>query len=560
MDTSKYKALYLQEAMEHVVGIESGLLAIEKDPSDAKTIDNLFRHYHSVKGMSASMGYMPIQKFAHVQEDLLDKIRSKQIAVSSEITTLLLLGLDALKELLKRVEENGELDLDLSELIDKIKACAVTKPAAPQAQAAPVEAQKQPVQSGNLRRNQAPPSGSEPEPKIRISHIMKVDSKVFDSLLSTVGDLVMSLSSFKSSTSVSRSVEFKDGIYMLGKHINTLYLDILNARMLPISDLTDGLPRVVRDLAIKSGKEVLLYNEGTNLMLDRSMLEGLGSPLVHIIRNAVDHGMEGPEERRAAGKPSVGSIIIKVNRKKDKVVISIRDDGKGIDVNKVKAKAKEKGVPEERLARMSESEALMLICMPGLSGADVVTETSGRGVGMDVVKDSVATLGGTLFIETTKGVGTTFNLELPLTTAIVKSLIVSAGHEKFLVPLSKIEKVVEIDAADLGAGTYAYMDKDIPVVSLKSIFSLGDDESTGSQIIIIVESGKDLSSSLPGDVPVSRHVAIRADSFGDQLDAYIKPLTSPVNKLWGVTGITIMGDGRPVFLIDVGQVVSSVNR
>lgn len=523
MDTSKYKALYLQETAEHLNGVEKGLLTLEKAPEDTASIDNLFRHYHSIKGMSASMGYDPLAKLAHAQEDLLDRIRHKKIVFSPDVAGVLLKCLDALRSLVAKVEEDSPLDLDIVPLVAMVKGTGEgTGPAAVKAQA-----------------GQAAPEG------LKLSHVMKVEGAVFDDLLSRVGDLFMVLSSFRALAHESRSVALKDGIYALGKSVNTLHGSILSARMLPIADLTEGLPRVIRDACKTSGKEVELKLEGADLRLDRAILESLANPLVHIIRNAVDHGIEGPQERVAAGKPSRGTITVKAYSKKDRAVIEIRDDGGGIDTVKVREKARLKGVSGERLDAMTEKEAMMLVCMPGLSSSDTVTDISGRGVGMDVVKEAIEAIGGALGIDSACGRGTLITLELPLTTSITKTLIVTVSGEQFLLPISRISKVSEVRTSETLSGTIAVDAATVPLVHLARALGMKHTDRPFSTVILVEDP-----------LGTKGSVGLVVDNFGDEIDAYIKPLLPPISKLGGVSGITIMGDGRPVFLLDIPYIIS----
>lgn len=531
MDLSKYKGIYLQEARTHLADIESGLLSLEKDPSQKEVLDALFRHYHSIKGMSASMGYTPVMRLAHAEEDLLDKLRSDKLCLNSGMTTALLKCLDALRELTDRVERDEPLDIEITPLLEGLTASI---------EAGSVSAQTPPA---------ARPASPQPRTEaLRLSEVMKVEVSVFDDLLATVGDLFMALSSFKALSHSSRSIEFKEGVHVLGKSVSTLHKSILTARMLPLEDLMAGLPRVVRDLTAGTGKEVSLTSEGMEISLDRAILEGLASPLVHIIRNAVDHGIESSQERVESGKLSVGAIKIRAYTRKDRAVIEISDDGRGINKERLRKKALDRGIPAERLSSMPDRELLKLVCMPGLSTAEKVTGTSGRGVGMDVVKDSVEALGGGLEIESAEGQGTKITLELPRTTSITKALMVSIGAEQFLLPISKIEKVIETGKDDIEGGVFSFDATQAPVVPLADLFGIAEMEKPGATLIL-VDAGQALG-------PDSRLAALKVDDFGDEIDAYVKPLLPPISRLWGATGLTIMGDGRPVFLLDVQQIIS----
>ncbi len=526
MDVSKYKSLYLQETGEHISGIEAGLLSLEKNSGDSSVLDNLFRHYHSIKGMSASMGYDPLTRLAHAQEDLLDNVRSGKLPRSPELTSVLLKCLDAMKSLADLVRTDEPLDLDVSPLLDSLKAAASGKAA------------------------QLPsPAPLESEQAIKLSSTMKVEGRLFDELLATVGDLFMTLSSFKTLTHGSRSVEFKNGVHQLGKTVNSLHDTIIFARMLPLEDIAAGLPRLVRDLSKDTGKEVALTTEGMDISLDRTILEGLGSPLVHIIRNAVDHGIESPVERKAAGKALPAAIHISAVTRKDRVVIEVSDDGRGIDRAKLKAKAASRGVPSSKMEAMTDQEVLKLICLPGLSTSESVTSISGRGVGMDVVKEAVEGFGGSLEIRSKERLGTSIIMEMPRTSSITKALAVEAGGEQFLLPISRIEKVIELDSSGLG-GAYEFAGINIPVVSLAAALGIKD-EPRGKKTLIVLDARSTLGAS-----PEKSLAGLVVDDFSDEMDAYVKPLLPPISKLRGASGITVLGDGRPVFLLDVPQIIS----
>lgn len=529
MDVSKYKSLYLQETGEHISGIEAGLLSLEKTPGETSVLDSLFRHYHSVKGMSASMGYTLITQLSHAEEDLLDKLRSGKLAMTEAIASTLLKCLDVMKALVERVRADEPLEADISELLASLKAAAEGQDARPQAP--------------------SPQPAAMVEQALKLSSTMKVEGRLFDDLLASVGDLFMVLSSFKTLTQGSRAIEFKDGVHQLGKTVNNLHETIISARMLPLEDLAAGLPRLVRDLARESGKEVTLATEGMDISLDRAILEGLGSPLVHIIRNAVDHGIEPVEERKASGKPVPATILIRAYTRRDRIVIEVSDDGRGINRERLKAKAISRGVPAEKVAAMTDREVLKLVCMPGLSTAEAVTSTSGRGVGMDVVKDVVEGFGGSLEIESTERVGTKIIMAMPRTTSITKALLVDAGGEQFLVPISRIEKVIELEAKELESGVYSFAGVEIPVISLCGALGIKEERRQFRTLVVV-----DISAAIAAS-GTKTLAGLVVDDFSDEIDAYVKPLLPPISKLRGASGITILGDGRPVFLLDIPQII-----
>jgi two-component system chemotaxis sensor kinase CheA len=357
-----------------------------------------------------------------------------------------------------------------------------------------------------------------------------------------------------------RSIDLKDAIHLVGKTVNSLHTSILTARMLPIGDLTEGLPRVIRDITSKTGKSVSLEIEGAEISLDRAILEDLGGPLVHIIRNAVDHGIEDPSVREQAGKDPAGTIKITAYARKDRIVLEVSDDGRGIDIEKVKVKAAADGVSMERIRRMSPQDLLMLVCTPGLSTSTEVSDTSGRGVGMDVVKKAVEALGGSLTLESTAGKSTTVIMELPRTTSIIKVLFVDVADEMVMLPLSQILKVVEVERESVSGGVFRSDDEDLPVIPLGAALGIDHDESRQTCTIVVAEAGSsrvcEERADEAGRSRPNRLVAIQVDDFGEETDAYIKPLMPPISRVPGVSGITVTGEGRPVFLVDVARLIS----
>lgn len=543
MDTSKYKALFLQETNERIGGIERSLIKLETDPSDSTSIDVLFRNYHSIKGMSASMGYESIQAFAHLQEDLLEGFRAGKEQVTPEAIGLLIECLDALKDMTIKVEEGAPLDIDTTLLKERLKNVGSPQRQMPAATPPPAESPEA----------NAPPASEElPIPKLRLPTTMRVDGALFDEQLKITGDLLTTLSTLKKISQRSRSIELLNAVHSLEKTIEELNLNILEARMLPIESITQTLPRTVRDIAQRRGKEVELTLSGTDITLDRAILEGMGDPLIHIIRNAVDHGIEAPDIRTATGKPLKGRITVRAFDKKDHVLVEISDDGKGLEPGRLREKAIARGMSAEKVNTMNDAESLMLICIPGLSLASEVTDISGRGVGMDVVKSVVEGLGGRLKVDSTYGKGTTFTIELPRTTSIVKVLLVRVGDQTLSLPISKISRVLEVEGSHLSGETYRLKDKVINIRRLGDILDIdnnrqADNKITGAEKLIIFERDKGSK----------KYNGILVDELIDELDAYIRPLTPPFTRLWGTTGFTILDSGDPVFLLDPVQITAS---
>src|SRR3990172_7429630 len=468
MNESPYKALYLQEGSERLSGIEKGLLSLESSPGDKTVVDALFRHYHSIKGMSASMGFEAIKDFAHLQEDVLEGFRSAGSFPGKVTVSVLFECLDALKKFLLMVENSAPLELDTSPLVKRLKESVLA--------------------GGVARPGAEPPAGQEGGAAIagsmQISRTIKVEGRVFDSLLKTTGNLLTVLSGLKDYASIVRSIKLKDLTHELEKSIQELNSDILSARMLPFGDLTQNLPRIIRDISARYGKEVNLVVEGADITLDRSILEG-----------------------------------------------------RGIDPERLRQKAIEKGIERERLDKMTAKELINLVCLPGLSLAESVTDISGRGVGMDIVATAVNSLGGKLDIKSEYGKGASISMELPKAAAITRILFVKTGATMFALPISRVEKIIML--IDEAAGSEVdYLGSSIPAKRLSDSFA-------------VKGSGKDRVAVVARDEKTGNPFAIIADEYGDEMEAFVRPLRPPFENLDFATGFTITGDGRPVFVLDI---------
>lgn len=518
------------------------MLHMEKEPHDFVRIDNLFRHFHSIKGMAASMSYVIMSSLSHQLENVLDALRKKQMTVNPEIMETLFNGADTLQAFTKLIEEDRPLEIDISPLLSRVKAILTREenPAVTPIQYSPTPLKKD---ESVISHEPFQPATS----KLALPTTMKVDSKIFDNFMGIVGELFTVRSRLKEVVTNSFPVKFQEATHQLRRIVEDLYYAVITARMIPFEDLTQNLPRIVRDMCTKGEKDIELLIQGGDVKLDRAILEHLTDPLVHIIRNTVDHGIEIPEERKLLGKPTKGRITVAVARQRDNIIIEITDDGRGIDINKLKEKALLSGIAEDRLNTMSEKDILLLVCMPGLSLADKITETSGRGVGMDVVKRNIESIGGRLEISTQLSKGTKIMLELPVTISIVKVLMVSLDEELFALPLSKVLRVLDVMRTDIKNGKprshLVYHDSEVPLVDLRSIFTMPPLTEKDVLSVVIIDA-KDKKSG------------IIVDDFEGEIDAYIKPLSQPMTRMTGVIGVTVLGDGRPVFLLDPAALVT----
>lgn len=545
MDTSQYKTLFVQETEEHIRGISEDLLYMEKElsinpasPALSGATDNLFRHFHSIKGMAASMGYEGMASLSHQLEDVLDALRKNLIAADPEIIETLLNGADALQALTKLIAEDKSIEIDNSRLSSRIKAILSRE----KAKSLEPEVESRINQGSYIA---APPAAS----RLDLPATMKVDGKIFDNFMGIVGELFTLRSRLKDVVSNSFPVEFQEAAHQLGRIIENLYYEVITARMIPFGDLTKNLPRIARDMCKKGEKEAELVIQGGDVKLDRAVLEHLTDPLVHIIRNAIDHGIETPEERKRLGKPPKGRINISVARQRDNIIIEISDDGRGIDINKLKEKALSSGITEERLKNMSDKDILLLVCLPGLSLAKKVTETSGRGVGMDVVQGNIESIGGRLEISTRLYKGTEIILELPVTISIAKVLLISIDEELLALPISKVLQVLDVNKTDIkdeaARPYFLYNEIEAPIIHLRETLMLPSLEERNILPTVVIAVKDKISG-------------VVVDDFKGEVDAYIKPLSHPLTRMHGVIGVTVLGDGRPVFLIDPAVLVNTM--
>ncbi|HWP35018.1 MAG TPA: chemotaxis protein CheW, partial [Thermodesulfobacteriota bacterium] len=393
-----------------------------------------------------------------------------------------------------------------------------------------------------------PPAGARPAgagegAQTALPRTVRVSVDLLDSFVNLAGELLVVESRLKEVTRDLELPALKDALGGLRKLVRALHAQVMTARMMPLATVTEGLPRLVRDLARREGKEVVFRQEGAELELDRGVLEELPDLLTHLLRNAVDHGIESPEARQAAGKPRAGTVRLRAFRQKDRAVILVEDDGRGMDPARLKARAVEMGrLTAEAAAAMSDADALYLACLPGLSTAAQLSAVSGRGVGMDAVKSRIEALGGRLRLASQPGRGTRVWLDLPVSVAIVPVFLLGLGEELFAIPVTKVERTLEVEPARLerrGRQLFCRLDdRPVPLVSLRKVLGLPAAPARSGPLLVAV-------------VPVrGRPVGLVVDRFAGHQEAFIKPLPRPLTAIAGVAGVTVLGDGRAVFLLD----------
>ena len=542
MDLAKYRAIFVEEAAENFAEMSRALLALEKNPADADSIDTVFRMAHSVKGMAASLDYAPITELAHRLEDRMHVVRDRGALAPGEEISLLFRGLEALESMVESVKQGAEVRAADAGLLAALRASALAETAAP---AAPPQGAAEPPRAETPAPAAAPAAAR--ATGVGPGTTVRVQAGVLDRFLSTVGEVILCTSQVRTAASSDAGDgHFEEGLDRMERVVGELQRRALDLRTTPLQRIVEPLPRTARDVARRAGKQVDVQVAGAELELDRSILDRLSDPLVHLVRNAVDHGIEAPAERAARGKPEAGRITIDARRDRGHVCIEVRDDGAGIDLERLRGRAVEMGVLHADLAAdLTPAQTAALVFHPGLSTAASVTEISGRGVGMDAVRTTVEALGGGVEIETQRGRGTTTRLRVPVTAAVQRVLLVTVSGETLALPIAKIERILELPASAIersGDDAFATVgDELVPVLDLASRVALPPEPREGAQSLVLAE--------VRGE-----RVALSAARVLGQQQIYVKPVPELLAGVRALAGFTILGDGRPVFLLDPNQI------
>ncbi len=502
-----FKGLFLKESRQQIKVIEESLPSLKE--GDKKSLEGVFRAFHSIKGMAASMGYDDISTYAHLLEELLSRLRKGTIKPAREVIDLIRTGKDAIDGALVAVEEGRESGLDAESLKEAITS----------------------IKDGGPVSSR----GNAPATVLRIPKEVTVAVHTLEYIEGLVGELLTSQRRIRGMVKGYNSYNLDEEFHHAEGVLKTLYNLILEIRLFPFKGLTYGLRRLVED----SGKEIDFSIEGEEVELDRLILERLLDPLVHIVRNAIDHGIEEREERLRAGKPPKGLITIRVKKEAGELRIEVCDDGRGIDLEDVRKKAMNLGIlSEEESIRIDQERLYQILFEPGFTTSERVTEVSGRGVGMDVVRKAVEDLGGRVTIDSRKGEGTRITLTLPARGAIMRILLIGRGEGVFGIPLARVERVVEMDAPLVREGKEltAFLDGNRVNVFDTGSISLPP-SSSGSPFLVLCRKGGDMMGFL-------------ADRIIGEVDGYLRDLPPLVRGLKGILGYTYLEEERPVFIIE----------
>jgi len=549
---------FVVEATDHLHIAEVQLLTLETTPDDAEAVNAVFRSFHTIKGVAAFLGLEHMRTLAHEAEDLLSKARKGQLRLTGEPIDVVLSSVDCMKRLvafLKRTLADGtplRTDPHLAALVTRIKAAmeAPTPQPTPPATrddlrpAEPVRPADEAAPAAEEAATATPRAGGG-----RLKESFKVDADRLDRLVDTIGELVIaeSMVSQSADLAAAASPRLSSQLRLLDKITRELQEMATSLRMKPIRVTFETMARVVRDLAKKAGKQIRFTMSGEDTELDKSLVDRISDPLIHMVRNAVDHGIETPDERAATDKSPVARVNLRAFHKGGSIYIELTDDGRGLDRERILAKARERGIigPDEEL---DERETFGLIFQPGFSTAKQVTDISGRGVGMDVVKREIDALRGQVDIRSEQGRGTTFTIRLPLTLAIIDGMVVRVGAERYIIPTLSIVRSVRAKQQDITTVThkgelFMMQGKSVPLFRLERLFEKGDGtRNLDESIIVVVEDDM-------------RKTGLVVDELVGQQQIVIKSLGETMQGIAGIAGCSIMPDGNVGLIVDIAGLV-----
>ena len=684
MDRSRYADLFRTESREQLSAINRALLSLEQGEAAREPVDAIFRGVHTIKGMSATMGYTGVAEFSHELESLLDKVRSGEQMLSTELMDAFFSAADALEDGIEQAQEDAPMTPAMHKVIERLHDLAggrstsefrvfrksdvfrvtsefqvpglaaepASAPIAPDAaqqmvvvrvgqassallpgvrgfmvvqrlkalgevtacepavevlQAATVpqrititlrtaadsSALEQAVRGAGdvetvtIERRATPaavpvipvppplPGGGAPlarrasdqgapfgrrasdaladellttaeraSPVQRTRHV-RIELSRLDTLLNLIGELVIVRGRLQALVRGLPEPALHEAVTDASRLVTELQTEIMTSRLVPVGQIFDRFPRLVRDLARQLGKEIAFVVEGKEIELDRSVLDELGEPVVHLLRNAIDHGLEAPETREVQGKPRGGMLTLAAARDRSAVLITVRDDGKGIDRARVLQRALELGLVEAGTSRLDDAALMMCIAHPGFSTKEQVTEVSGRGVGIDAVQSRVRALGGSLGIETEPGKGTSVTIRLPVTLAIVRALLARVGDERYALPLTHVRETMERRPTTItqvqGKEVFVLRDEVLPILRLRDVVQLSG-AGAGLEEIVVIERG-------------DRRAGLVVDELTGQEDIVVKSFDAVRDGASLFSGATILADGAPALIVDVGSLL-----
>lgn len=545
---------FVVEARETLEGLDEKFVQLEQEPNNRELINEIFRAVHTIKGASGFLGFQNLVNLSHNLENLLKKIRDNEMEITPERIDLILEATNLLKELIGEVSSSGKDEKDITGIVEKLKTDLEGS-----------DRKKKEQKEESLKKEDAGQLDAKPsqEPHMQETTI-RVDIDRLDNVFNLVGEVVLGRNrlqrivdritlKYETDQEVQQLAESMES---LSSVISELQSAVMKTRMQPVKKIFNKFPSMIRTIARSRGKEVNLHISGEQTEVDKSVIEHLADPLIHLLRNAIDHGIEQKEERLKAGKPPEGNIYLRAFQEGNSIVIEVEDDGRGIDRDRVLNKAIEKGLVTETDAMgLSDEEIIGFIFYPGFSTMDRATDLSGRGVGMDVVKENLTKINGNIKLHTIKGKGTVFSISLPLTLAIINVLLVQVAREVYGIPLINVSEVIKIKRAAIKRVDHqevvSIRDSVIPLIRLSQVLEVPGANGLNEEFFLIVVSSR------------QEDFGIAVDGILGQEEVVLKSVEGGFISFRDdsfIAGATIVGDGRVVLIIDTSMLYDSLKK
>ena len=542
---------FLVESHENLSRLDQELVELEKSPQDTALLASIFRTIHTIKGTCGFFAFSTLERITHQAESLLSQLRDGKRQLTPSLISLILETVDATRKVLASIEATGEEGPDqFEEIAERLRLAAQSPsegedpPASIPASAS--ETEQQGVNGAEVSDRLKPEEISVKSSAVADANI-RVGVGLLDKLMDLVGELVLTRNQILQFNTEREDAALNATSQRLNLITSELQEGVMKTRMQPIGMVWNKLPRVVRDMAVSLGKQIRLEMDGAETELDRTIIEAIKDPLVHLVRNSCDHGIEAPEIRTRAGKAAQGKLTLRAYHEGGQVNIEIGDDGAGIDVARVKQKAVEKGfLRSEQVEKLSDREVLNLLFQPGFSTAETVTNVSGRGVGMDVVKSNIEKIGGVVDIFSRPGQGSTVKLKIPLTLAIIPGLVITSGGERFVIPQVSLLELVRLEGDSSekriehvhGTPVYRRRGSLLPVAYLNQVLGLKSTQRDEAVSMVVLQAE-------------DRQFGLIVDGINDTQEIVVKPLGKQLKGITVYAGATIMGDGKVALILDV---------
>lgn len=563
MSTQRYAELFRAEARERLAEMNASLLAIERG-AGADRLAELFRAVHTIKGMSAAMGYEPVRDLSHALETLLDKLRRESSAVSPAVIDALFEAVDALESAIVAVSRNADARPEVAGIVAMLDELSAGE-AATQASLAELQTMEWPAMRLEVPGATAPSVASPAQPPTQppepapaptplamatgtpmpsaselLQRSVRVDATRLDTLMTLIGELVIARSTLQDVARKSGDHLLTEAVLNASRLIGSLQHEITTCRMVPVGQAFERFERLVRDTAHTLGKQVIFEVRGAEIEVDKSILDEIGEPVMHLLRNSLDHGIEKPSERRLAGKPAAARLTLSAERDRTAVVIHVSDDGRGVDMQSVRERATAVGLIEPDCGELSDADLLALIARPGFSTTSRITDLSGRGVGLDVVATKVRLLGGSVELSTLPGAGTTIRLELPTTLAIIHALLARTDGDVYALPITHVVETLVLSKGmsrkENGREMLEIRSHVIPAVRLRERLGFAAREIDAAHVVVL-------------DLPAGR-VGLVVDEFIGQQEIVVKSFDAARGMPQLFSGATILTDGSPALILD----------